>query len=107
MKRIPIRTPYNDVMLLSRTTTDCEWGHYQMVYGSHDQDDSSDTADETVENPQKSKEKQSDARVEGSKILHFKTGAPASKQGKDWSCSKIGCFCQVKLYWLMLLVDAF
>ncbi|KAK3738534.1 hypothetical protein QZH41_012044, partial [Actinostola sp. cb2023] len=89
-KQTPKKTPkkpaenstlQGDRFIPNRTTTDCEWGHYQMVYGSHDQDDSSDTADETVENPQKSKEKQSDARVEGSKILHFKTGAPASKQG--------------------------
>ena len=70
-------------IIIIRTATDCEWGHYQMVHAEQDQDDSSDTSEDNFEIPQKCKDKQIDPKADqGSKILHFKTGAPANKGGE-------------------------
>lgn len=50
-----------------------------MVHNAQDAGDSTETVEEDHENIPKT-DKQTD-KPEGSKILHFKTGAPANKEG--------------------------
>ena len=75
-------SPRGDRFIPSRPLTDCEWSHFQIMQGSEGTDTSAgDMELEATPEFQATMAENLGNNPSNSKILHFKSGAPVTKEG--------------------------
>lgn len=70
-----------DRFIPNRCLVDVEWGHYQLVHGGESEEGRDIENLANVQELHKLKDERVNAAVGNSKILHFKSRAPAPKEG--------------------------
>lgn len=74
-------SPRGDRFIPSRTLADCEWSHFQIVQGGEATDASCEMEVEGNTEYQTTMAENLGSSANNCKILHFKSGAPVTKEG--------------------------
>ena len=74
-------SPRGDRFIPSRPLIDCEWSHFQIMQGNEARDTSGDMELEATPEFQATMSENLGNNPSNSKILHFKSGAPVTKEG--------------------------
>lgn len=83
-------SPRGDRFIPSRPLADCEWSHFQIMQGSDSADASCDMeVDQGNAEYQATMAENLASGSSNSKILHFKSGAPMTKEGNVCTCSRM------------------
>ena len=84
-KKTPQKTPKKflegDRFIPSRPLVDCEWSHFQIMQGNESVDASCDIEVESSVEYQSAMSENLGSSSNNCKILHFKSGAPVTKEG--------------------------
>lgn len=75
------QTPRGDRFIPTRSFLDCEWSHFQITQGSEVAETSGDMELEANADYQTTMAENLSSNPSKSKILHFKAGAPVTKEG--------------------------
>ena len=74
-------SPRGDRFIPARPLVDCEWGHFQIMQGSEAADMSHEMEMEGNTEYQTTIDENLGSIVNNCRILHFKSGAPVTKEG--------------------------